>query len=261
MTQLERPDAVLNYQACGDGPVLIFVHGLAGYGQEWSPLASRFANAFRVVVFDQRGHGRSTRKPQDLSRRAFVDDLAALIAALSPDHPVTLVGQSMGAHTAMLTAAAYSSRVARLVMVEGGVGGGDPAEAERIGESLAAWPVPFPDRASAVAFFGQGNAASAWADGLEVKDGQLWPCFDPLVMSQSIAPVLAAPAWEAWESLTVPTLIVLGDRGIISPDEVEQMLARQPLAERIVISSAGHDVHLDQPDDLGDALRAYLLSP
>lgn len=259
--QLKRANTVLAYQAWGDGPALVFVHGLAGYGQEWQPLADRLAATFRVVVFDQRGHGRSTRRPPDLSRRAFVDDLLAVVDAVSPHEPAILVAQSMGGHTAMLTAAAHPSRVARLVMVEAGVGGGDPAEAQRIGERLAAWPVPFPDRASAVAFFGHGDAAHAWADGLEIKDGQLWPRFDPAVMTKSIAPVLAEPAWEAWESLAVPTLLVLGDHGIISPDEVQQMLARQPLAQQTVIGGAGHDVHLDQPDDLAHAIRAFLSTP
>ena len=252
--QLKRSDAVLSYQAWGDGPALVLVHGLAGYGREWRPLANRLGSAFRFVVFDQRGHGGSTRQPVDLSRRAFVDDLLAVVDAVSPHDPAILVGQSMGAHTAMLAAAADPSRVTRLVMIEGGVGGGDPAAARAIGERLAAWPIPFPDRASAVAFFGEGDAAEAWADGLELRDGQLWPCFDPAVMTTSIAPVLIEPAWKAWDSLAVPTLLVLGDDGTIDPDQVRQMLERQPLARQTVIGGAGHDVHLDRPDGLAKAI-------
>ena len=79
---------------------------------------------FRSVTLHQRGRGRSTRAPRDVSREAFADDVAAVIRAAKAKTPVVLVGQSMGAHTAFITAARHPGVVETLVMVEGDIGGG-----------------------------------------------------------------------------------------------------------------------------------------
>ena len=77
---------------------------------------------YRVVAFDQRGQGRSTTEPDDLTRDAFVNDTIAVIEHADAG-PVVLVGQSMGAHTAMLTAARRPDLVSQLILIEGGLGG------------------------------------------------------------------------------------------------------------------------------------------
>ena len=75
----------------------------------------------RPVGFDQRGHGASTTRPGDLGRGAFVNDAVAVIESLGVG-PVVLVGQSFGAHTALLVAASRPDLVSLLVLVEGGRG-------------------------------------------------------------------------------------------------------------------------------------------
>jgi pimeloyl-ACP methyl ester carboxylesterase len=74
----------------------------------------------------------------------------------------------MGASTAMLTAAAHPDLVRSLVIIEGSPDGPDtldpdPDGARQIGESLKAWPVPFPDSAAARSFFeSKGFDPTAW---------------------------------------------------------------------------------------------------
>ena len=110
-----------------------------------------------MFALDQRGHGNSTRQPKNMSRDAFVEDCAAAVRHIGLG-AITLVGQSMGANTAMLTAAAHRDLVRSLVIIEGSPDGPssfdpDPDGARQIGESLKAWPVPFPDHAAAHSFF------------------------------------------------------------------------------------------------------------
>lgn len=81
----------------------------------WSSGASRWTSADAAAA---RAH-RAT-----LSREAFADDVAAVIRAAKAKTPVVLVGQSMGAHTAFITAARHPGVVETLVMVEGDIGGG-----------------------------------------------------------------------------------------------------------------------------------------
>ena len=70
--------------SCLDGgrgdDVIVLLHGLAGSGQEMVPTAEALIPDHRVIAVDRRGHGRSTRRPQDLSHRAYVEDVVAVVA-------------------------------------------------------------------------------------------------------------------------------------------------------------------------------------
>jgi pimeloyl-ACP methyl ester carboxylesterase len=165
----------------GDGPPVLLLHGLAGHAREWDRTASWLSGGHRVLTLDQRGHGRSDRRPADVSRTAFVEDVVAVVEQLELGR-VVLVGQSLGGHTALLTAARHPHLVTALVVVEAWPGG-NPDTPEEIAAWLAGWPVPFRSRQAAVEFFtGEfgpaGDVASAWADGLEQRDGGWWPRFD-----------------------------------------------------------------------------------
>lgn len=148
----------------GDGPPLLLLHGLAGYGGEWDTLARHLGPRFRVVTVDQRGHGASTRRPADVSRAAHVADVVAVIEQLDLG-PVTLLGQSYGGHAAMLAAAAHPELVERLVMVEAGPAAGSAETVADIGAWFASWPTPFATAPAAVEFLGGGPVGEAWAAG------------------------------------------------------------------------------------------------
>jgi pimeloyl-ACP methyl ester carboxylesterase len=110
---------------------VLLLHGLAGHAGEWVDTAAALTDCGQVVALDQRGHGRSETHPGDVSRDAFVADVAFVIDALELA-PVVLVGQSMGANTAFLTAAAYPERVAGLVVAEASPDGPAPDLREHI---------------------------------------------------------------------------------------------------------------------------------
>jgi pimeloyl-ACP methyl ester carboxylesterase len=255
-----RPDAVIHYlDSSGAGRPVLLLHGLAGHAGEWLTTMRHLSPRCRTVALDQRGHGRSTRIPDDLSRDAFVDDVGAVIDAAAIELPVVLIGQSMGAHTALLTAARYPHLVSHLVMIEGDVGGGDDEQLAGLRKALASWPVPFPNYERAMQFFGGDNELGrAWADGFEQRADGLWPRWNIDVMVRTMAPVFAREYRPEWESLPHPTLLVLGQTGSIDPGRVDRMLAARPVTRRVTIEGAGHDVHLDQPRAWLHALDAFL---
>ncbi|MEU7876230.1 alpha/beta hydrolase [Dactylosporangium sp. NPDC049140] len=260
--ELRRDDVTLSCLAGGPagGPPVLLLHGLAGSAEELRPAAAALLPRCRVVVPDQRGHGRSTRRPADLSRRAFAADAAAVIGELLGGGPVAVAGQSMGGHTAMLLAAWYPHLVDRLVMLEAGVGGAEPGDdyPARLGRWFAAWPVPFADRDAAEAFLGGTATARAWAADLDATGDGLRPRFDADVMQAAIEPVAVAARWDEWRSITAPTLLVRGARGTCPAAEDERMRELRPDAGYAVIRDAGHDAHLDQPAAWLELLRKGL---
>ena len=83
----------------GVGLPLVLLHA-AGHAGEWDTPARLLRSRHRVVAIDQRGHGGSERTPGDVSRAAYVEDVATVVERLALGK-VTLIGQSLGGHTAM----------------------------------------------------------------------------------------------------------------------------------------------------------------
>jgi pimeloyl-ACP methyl ester carboxylesterase len=185
----------------GSGQPVILLHGLAGHAGEWKDTASWMIDEHRVIALDARGHGRSERYPVDVSRGAFVEDAAFLIEQLAQPR-VILIGQSLGGQTALLLAAQRPDLVEVLVLADAGPGGAGSTEAaeqaaDELGRSLLRWPVPFPDRNAAIAYFdGPSLAAEAWADGLVPDDGGLRRSFDVPVMVQTLRQAVSRSYWD-----------------------------------------------------------------
>ncbi|MCD9880177.1 SDR family oxidoreductase [Streptomyces guryensis] len=80
-------------------PTVVLVHGYPDSKEVWSEVASRLAERFHVVLYDVRGHGRSTA-PQPLrggfTLEKLTDDFLAVIDAVSPGRPVHVVGHDWG---------------------------------------------------------------------------------------------------------------------------------------------------------------------
>lgn len=152
--QIDRDGVRLSYlDNDAAGPAIVLLHGLAGTGDEFFATAEAVGGPYRFILPDLRGHGASTRRPADLSRAAFVDDVAAMLRHVSPGRPVMLAGQSMGGHTAILAAAALPELIDRLVVLEATVAGGfDPRP---LGNWFRSWPLRMP---VTVVFAAKGKA-------------------------------------------------------------------------------------------------------
>ncbi|MFJ5924872.1 alpha/beta fold hydrolase [Kitasatospora sp. NPDC092948] len=249
-----------DWAGAADARPVLLLHGLAGHAGEWDALAAALAPAHRVVAVDQRGHGRSTRRPADLGRDAYVADALAVADALGLERPL-LVGQSLGGHTALLAAAAHPGRFAGVVLVEAAAGASPGAPAE-IGSMLAAWPVPFPERASAVRFFGGGPLGEVWADGLERRADGWWPQFDTDVMVASLAELAVREHWDDWTAAAhCPALLVLGQHGVVPAADTDRMLTLRPDVHAASLPGAGHDVHLEHPAELHRLVAEFLHGP
>jgi pimeloyl-ACP methyl ester carboxylesterase len=234
------------------------LHGLAGHSGEWADLAGVLSNDFHVIALDQRGHGRSERHPRDLSREAFVVDVAAAVARLSLA-PVALVGQSMGGNTAFLAAAQHPELVRSLVVIEASPDGPAPELPAHIRRWLDNWPAPFPDEANAREFFSSQNLAPhVWTEGLERRGDGLWPSFNNDVMVKCIAELAKRDYWAEWRRVQCSTLLVRGERGNFDAQHYDELARQLPHGHWATISDAGHDVHLDAPEELADQVRAFL---
>ncbi|MGW0989309.1 alpha/beta fold hydrolase [Streptomyces sp. NPDC002486] len=233
---------------------LLLLHGLAGHQGEWDTLAAQLtADGHRVVTYDARGHGASTRTPASTTREAHVQDATALIEALDLA-PVTLLGQSLGGHTAMLLAAAHPHLVKSLILIEAGPAGPSPGLPARIATWLDSWPTPFPSLREAEAFLGH----EAWTRTLERRADGWHSTMDRTTIIDTVAELATTAYWDEWSRIACPTLLIQGEHGTMRPDEPSTMLTRRPGTRLIRIPGAAHDVHLDQPEHLHEAVASVL---
>jgi pimeloyl-ACP methyl ester carboxylesterase len=79
-------------------PTVVLVHGFPNTSAIWEPVAQQLATTFHVVVYDVRGAGDSDvpSKRSQFALPFLVEDMAAVIAAVSPQTPVHLVGHDWG---------------------------------------------------------------------------------------------------------------------------------------------------------------------
>jgi NAD(P)-dependent dehydrogenase (short-subunit alcohol dehydrogenase family)/pimeloyl-ACP methyl ester carboxylesterase len=110
--------------AAGTAPTIVLVHGYPDSKEVWLPVAERLARRFHVVLYDVRGHGRSSA-PEPLrggfTLERLTDDFLAGADAVSPGRPVHLVGHDWGSVQGweFATAERTRGRVASFTSISG----------------------------------------------------------------------------------------------------------------------------------------------
>jgi pimeloyl-ACP methyl ester carboxylesterase len=125
----------VNYAEMGEGPPLVFIHGLSGCWQNWLENIPHMARRHRVVALDLAGFGESELPQEEISIPGYGRFVDAFLGDIGVEQ-ATLVGNSMGGFIAAETAMSHPSRVDRLVLVSAAglfrLGSGRQAALERL---------------------------------------------------------------------------------------------------------------------------------
>ncbi len=106
----------LFYREFGDGPPMVILHGLYGSSDNWTGIARQLSQYFRVILPDQRNHGKSPHDPSH-TYTDMSNDLNELVEKLGIGRFI-LAGHSMGGKTAVYFARRWPEKVAALVIVD-----------------------------------------------------------------------------------------------------------------------------------------------
>lgn len=113
--RLRVDGAHIHYEVSGQGPAIVFAHGLGGNHMSWWQQVGHFRKAYTCVTFAHRGFAPSSVDEPHPDPRCYADDLAAVIDHLKLG-PVYLVGQSMGGWTVVEYCLRHPQRVRGLVL-------------------------------------------------------------------------------------------------------------------------------------------------
>lgn len=111
----------LHYWMTGAGPDIVFLHGIGGNLAIWHlKVVPLLQQAYRVLTYDLRGHGRSDMPPTGYTTGDMADDLLGLLDGLEIEQ-AHLVGHSLGADIALHFALRYPDRAGKLILIEAGL--------------------------------------------------------------------------------------------------------------------------------------------
>jgi pimeloyl-ACP methyl ester carboxylesterase len=106
----------VSYVEMGEGPALVFVHGLAGCWQNWLENIPHFARSHRVIAIDLPGFGESELPHEDISMPGYGRLVDAFLGEIDVER-ASIVGNSMGGFIAAEVAVSHPGRVDKLVLV------------------------------------------------------------------------------------------------------------------------------------------------
>lgn len=258
---IDMPDGGrLHYELVGDGPVVTLLHPGLWDLRTWDPQFEPWSERFRVLRYDQRGYGRSSRP--DGSPYSHVRDLLALLDHLGIER-TALVGCSMGGALAIDTTLASPGTVWALVPVAPGLGGFEGTDDEEAWWDERAGPIDAALEAGELERT-QDLLLEIWAPlGVDDPAGARIRAIardniHELTMDESLVEGLEQPAAQRLGEIDVPTLVV--EASLDPPDgrRASQLIAREVLDGRLVTIEADHVVNLRAPEAFDAAVVPFL---
>ncbi len=246
------------HEIAGDGPPVLFVHGLGGTSNVWQPQRVGLGRLFKVITMDLPGSGRSDKAERNYSMERWVEQIAGLADQLRLERFV-LVGHSMTTLLAQKFAAKYPQRLSGLVLC------GPITELPPAGKEA------FLKRAEAV----QKDGMIAVAD--QVLGGALSPATreanpalaglfremllanDPPAYAAQCLALVHGSARADQANIKCPTLILVGDQDAVTPlANGRAIAAAVPTARIGIVPATAHATMLERPEAFNALLVEFL---
>jgi pimeloyl-ACP methyl ester carboxylesterase len=248
----------LHYTFAGEGDPIVLVHGFGLDLRMWNPQWPAFAQRHRVIRYDLRGYGDSSLPEGTYSH---VDDLLGLIDFLGAA-PVHLVGLSLGGRVALRVAAQKPQAVRSLTLADAALDGHiwtddwlqrwrkmtEAAKRGDLGSAKKLWEEHI--------LFAPANRDPQLAAALRLMVDRYsgWHLANP---DPGTAP--ARPVAEALASISMPTLVLVGELDLPDFQVIARRLAQQlPAAEFRTLLGAGHMSNMEDPRTFNQLVLAHL---
>ncbi|MGA6158119.1 alpha/beta fold hydrolase [Stenotrophomonas sp. NPDC087984] len=258
-----------------DAPAVLLAHGWVCSTAFWAPVVRALAADHRVIVYDQRGHGRSPAPgPGGYSTHALADDLVAVLeATLPPGRRAVLAGHSMGGMTLMAAAdrPALRERAAAAVLCSTG--------ASRLVDRSLVVPLRSPRARARVHRVLLGSRAplgpvTPLAKRL-VRYATMGPGADPAAVDMCARILHACPraVRAGWGrvlldleldarigELTMPTAVIVGTADRLTPPEhADALAAALPHCTGLIeLPGLGHMTPVEDPEAVTGVIRGLV---
>ena len=245
-----------------DAPVVVLPHCWGCSHEIWLPVARRLREqGYRVVLYDQRGHGASTRGTAPLAIETLAHDLALVLDATDPRDAV-LAGHSMGGMTIMSLAThrpdvlKERAKATVLVATAATSAGGSAAQSAQMARAVVASPLV---TRAMLAKNGHVFVRFAFGDSplrshMDLTRELFGNCHGT-VHGDFLSSLAAMDLLEGIATIDVPTTVMVGSRDALTlPKKAEQIVATVPGARLVTLRNRGHMLPLEDPDAVTDEI-------
>lgn len=264
---ITRPDGtVLRALVAGQGAPVVLVHGYTASVAEWNFVWDQLlARGFRVIAFDQRGHGQSTLGLDGIGSEPMAADIAAVLQHFDVRDGV-LVGHSMGGFVtirAVLDHAELAQRLRGLVLFAtwaGRVLDGAPQNRLQI-PLLERGILQRLLRSKTVAvLFGAAQCGSRPSPAMISVFVELFN--EHIEQHGPLLPILRAFSREdrypRLPEITVPTVVMVGSADRTTPlSHSRRLAAGIPGARLVTVADAGHLLNWEAAEELVEMIESF----
>ncbi len=249
----------VNYQVDGaeGAPWLVFSNSLATNVSMWDEQAAELKRSFRVLRYDQRGHGDTDAPAGRYSFDLLIADVVALLDALAVKR-AHFAGLSMGGVTALGLAQRHPDRLDRVIVCDS-PGMSSSASAQQWEERIAVARKEGMKALveSTIARWFPPETVAANPPHLERLRKMIRTT--PVDGFVGCAAALANHDFRsAVRTITRPALFIVGAKDGVTPAAMKQMQAELPGSKFVELPGAGHISNLDQPEKFNRAVREFL---
>jgi pimeloyl-ACP methyl ester carboxylesterase len=266
MARIQVGRLAVAVSVAGAGPPVVLLHGLGCGKRMWFHQTLALQGRFRVIAYDQRGHG-LTDAPAvatDYSAALLARDLVGVLDALDIER-AAIVGFSLGGGPALALAASKPERVSRLVLADVGAGADDPLKTEWMARR---W----------IKLIGQGEIDELVCDMLRSELFKVYAKRNARCRAHMAALIRATPVnglhftlsevlakrkslfrlTGLLKSVQAPTLVVVGQHDYACSKAARLLAQNIPNASLKVIEDSGHMSPLEQPAAFSAAMMEFL---
>lgn len=251
-------DTTIYYEQAGQGPALLFTHGMCGDAAVWAGQVERLAGRFSCVTYDRRGHTRSGLGTEPESVATHAADAAALIEALGLARPV-LVGSSGGARVAVELARTRPDLLAGAVFSEPPIFSLDPAAGQAFMTEVAAVVRPAAETGgppAAVDAFFPLVCPGLWSQ-LDETAKDRYRANGPMMLAEFASPPYQL-ALNDITGIALPCLVIAGTESHPALRGIAAALVHAlPDARFIELVGSGHVTYAERPDEFARAVAAF----
>lgn len=254
------------YEEHGSGEPLLLIMGWSGNTATWRPQIPGLAERYRVIVFDNRGAGRTDAPSGPYSIRQMAADAASLLDALQIKR-ANVFGVSMGGMIAQELVLAHPDRVETLVLGCTSPGGHLAAGFSQLRDEIAGFYEVSEGGGLDLQWFAE-FLKRLWTDGALAKsDSRLQDFVFSLIrfpptmqgMRSQADAVLAHNAYDRLERIDQPTLVITGDEdALIDPRNSAILAERIPGAQLAFFGGLKHAFHLERPDKVNALIIEFI---
>jgi pimeloyl-ACP methyl ester carboxylesterase len=263
----------LRYIKLGEGPALVLLHTLRTQLDLFEKDAPELAKSFTVYALDYPGHGYSDIPPAKYDAAFFANTVEGFLDALDL-RDVTFAGVSIGASIALLLAARNNPRVARVVAINPydyakGRGMARSSVLARLVVGLADIPILGETVMRLRRFFVMKSVLDGGVSNPEHIPPELLKEMYLVGNRRGhyrafISLLRNAETWEAaakaYAKISIPVLLLWGDRDWSRPEEREHDRQIVPGARMATVEDGGHFLPLDRPDAVIEHVLAFQAS-